>query len=308
MSEKPDKDLLDENNNLKERINLLENENRDLWFRLAAIENNLKSLKLILVQGEASQFESNLNQLLTANKKESKTETWIEVMDELAHTINTSIMVAANALKEMPESTGQNKAFAHIRQIKNYTELVLWDLYIRRGELLDLNAAPVEVDLLPIFADNISAIKEVPSVLRPKNKNRMAQYNHMKVVCEFPQKCVVLVPEELKNAFNLLFLELLKNSFINSNAEAPIVRVVVKELPKSFEVVFENNKIMEEKYCNWFNGKSDDSSFTMDKVSKVGLRLVMRWTNILKISRQVTLVTEEELTRITLTIPKVIQI
>ncbi|QOJ27821.1 MAG: hypothetical protein HRU80_02630 [Ignavibacteriales bacterium] len=289
-------------------LEYLRSENERLKNEIRSKEQNLNNLlkeKEFEVKKAVSVSQ---NSILQDKQIAVNTETWTEAMDELAHAINTSIMVATSAIKELPESPERSKAFTHIRQIKNYTELVLWDLHIRKGEFLNSNAEPVEIDLVPIFTENITAIKDEPSVLRPRNKNRAAQYSEMKVATDFPQKCLVMIPSELKNVFDLLFLELLKNSFINTNAENPHVRVHVKELPRSFEVLFENNKIMDEKYRNWFMGKSADSSFDIAKSIKVGLRLVMRWTEILKVSRDVTIVTEEELTRITLTIPKVIQL
>lgn len=294
--------------NQMNEIEEIRKENERLKNEMRAIGQNLNNLlreKEIEVQRALT---TNQNSILQAKQTSVNTETWTEAMDELAHAINTSIMVATSAIKDLPESQERSKAFTHIRQIKNYTELVLWDLHIRKGELLNSNAEPVEIDLVPIFTENITAIKEEPSVLRPRNKNRAAQYSEMKVVIDFPQKCPIMVPAELKNVFDLLFLELLKNSFINTHAETPHVRVAVKELPRSFEVLFENNKIMDEKYREWFMGKSADSSFDIAKSIKVGLRLVMRWTEILKVTRDVTIVTEEELTRISLTIPKVIQL
>lgn len=292
----------------KGELELLRRENERLKKEMQAIGENLNNRLKETEENVRKELEKNQNRVLEEKGTFTTTETWTEAMDELAHAIHTSIKIANNSLGELEKSDQLNTAFAHIRQIKNYTDLILWDLHLRKGELLDPSKKRIKIDFIKIIPTVIDSIQSEPSVLRYPNDVRKKQYETMKPTLKFPKKCNVYIAPELIYVFDLLFLELLKNAFMNSDYENPLVKVFIDSDEDYHFVSFLNNKIMLERDRDWLENKVVNSSDDIATSLKVGLRLIKRWSNILCVNIKVSIIENEKTTKIQLQIPKVIKL
>ncbi len=61
---------------------------------------------------------------------------------------------------------------------------------------------------------------------------------------------------------------------------------------------------MSQKFIDWFNNSSQEDPDNMSKSSKVGLRVVKKWVDLLKIETKYEINESTETTTVTLNLPK----
>lgn len=276
-----------------------------------AVQNRLKeNSNGVLKEKEAEiqkKYKESKSGLLKENKFVVSTETWTEAMDELAHAINTDIYVATSLLRRDLNPERINQLVAHIQQIQNYTDLVMWDLDFSRQKSKQVYFDLEEVNISEVVPEVLQTIKSAPTILRPNTTERENQLRELTVTEVYNGDVTILKPIRLKTVLKLIFLELLKNSFANCAIDNPQISISASEMKDSILIEIENNVIeAEENFKDWFLGESVDSDFTVSKSGKVGLRLIIRWTNRLNIKRDIVINSAEKTIKISLTIPKVI--
>jgi two-component sensor histidine kinase len=114
----------------------------------------------------------------------------------------------------------------------------------------------------------------------------------------------IAINEEFADAIPLVIKDLVRNAMKHTPDHDPKVEITLTESELFVEVMIHNNGAISEKLANWFNKSSLEDPENMSKSSKVGLRVVKKWVDLLKIETRYLRDENNDTTTVKLNFPK----
>lgn len=285
---------------LEREINRLKIELQNTRLREIEKEKNLNNY--IRELGEAKQF--NVGSLLREKELQTQAESWERIVDELAHSINTDVYVAVSAMSKFLDNPKIKKASYHTKQIRDLTQLLL--LYLRRKDVTYSNEF-AELDLQEVVQQQIELIKDGISTLRLSSDEHQDLVMSMKIPVSKSGESTISITKEFVDAIPLIVKDLIRNAMKHTSEDDPKVEVSINETANFVEMEIFNNGAISEKLADWFNKNLMDDPENMPKSSKVGMRVVKKWVDLLKIETRYFRDEESDTTKVRLNFAKRIQ-
>lgn len=224
--------------------------------------------------------QKNYNQLIKEKEFIAKIEAWQRIVDEMAHSINTDVYIAVSNLEKHRDLPKIQKAFYHTKQIRDLTNLLMW--YIKRNEL-DISGEMKEINIEEIIKLQIEAVKEGISTLRLSADEHQDRILQMEIPIEVKRICSVTINKEIADSIVLILKDIIRNAIKNTKQEGPEVKVRLNGTDTEVIVEVWNNEAISEDYAKWFNNETTNEPENISKSSKVGLRVIKMWIDLLKI-------------------------
>ena len=283
---------------LNEKLNLKADEvDIDLNKKIVDQEEEINKLKKEL---EETRKADTINKALA----EKGIQEWQKVVDEMAHTINTDVFAALSHLSKMSENPNAKKATHNISRIRDLANLLMWDLNKNR---LSPAKKSEQVDIEELIKSQIETIKDGIDSLRLSFREHKKKLLELDIPMKKKGISVIQVNDNIKDGFELVIKDLLRNAFQKTDEENPSIEIELVEDSESVNVSITNNRLISLEEAQWFNENIENGDIQMSKSSKVGLRLVKRWIKNLNIYAEFIRNAELKKTTIHLIIPKVIK-
>lgn len=246
-------------------------------------QKRLEAISSQLIKETQEKTEAIQRTLTNDTLRYSKTSEWEKIIDEMAHSINTDVFVAVSNLSKIKDEPRVKKASYYIKQIRDLINLIMW--YLKRNDLTISNEF-VEIELIAVINEQISTIKDGISTLRISTEEHQSKLIEMNIDIAADFEAKISINKEIAEAISLIVKDLLRNALKNTDEKNPIVSVNIKEETDYVILNFENNCAIQKEFADWFNGESDKEPDTISKSTKVGLRVIKMWTDLLKIKSQ----------------------
>ncbi|MCA0387099.1 MAG: ATP-binding protein [Bacteroidetes bacterium] len=292
-----EKNLEDKIKELEREILLLKIELQNTRLREIEKEKNLNSYVRDLDKAK----ELNLNSVFREQELKNLATSWERIVDELAHSINTDVFVAVSAMSKFLDNPKIKKANYHTRQIRDLTNLLL--LYLKRNEI-DYSNEFADIDIKEVIQKQVDLIKDGISTLRISSDEHEESLLKMEIPVTVSGETKIAVMEEFADAIPLLIKDLVRNAMKHTTEENPKVEVKIEEFESFVELTIFNNGAISEKLADWFNKSSLEDPENMSKSSKVGLRVVKKWVDLLKIDTRYLRDEKNDTTTVRLQFPK----
>lgn len=218
--------------------------------------------------------------LLQEQKLKTEVQPWQRFTDEIAHSINTDVYIAVSNLDKHRDLPKINKAFYHIKQIRDLTNLIMW--YIKRNELKPSGELS-EISINKILSQQILDIKDGVSTLRISSDEHQENIIKLEIPIESDSEFYISINKEIADAIPLVIKDLLRNAVKNTDEENPQVKIKIYSNDIDIIIEIQNNKAIPEEFSKWFNGESKEEPTKVSKSFKVGLRIIKMWIELLKI-------------------------
>ena len=245
--------------------------------------------------------ELNLNSVFREQELKNLATSWERIVDELAHSINTDVYVAVSAMSRFLDNPKIKKANYHTRQIRDLTNLLL--LFLKREDIEYSNEF-TEFALSEVVAEQIALIKDGISTLRISSDEHEESLLKMVIPVTIIGETKIAINEEFADAIPLVIKDLVRNAMKHTPDHDPKVEITLTESELFVEVMIHNNGAISEKLANWFNKSSLEDPENMSKSSKVGLRVVKKWVDLLKIETRYLRDENNDTTTVKLNFPK----
>ena len=241
------------------------------------------------------------------SEKEEKTvkEEWERIIDEMAHSINTDVYAALSYINRNLENDLVKKASYNIQQIRDLTNLIMW--YLKRNKL-QLSGSMQSVSIEEVIKTQIETIKAGIHTLRLATAQHRDALFSMIVNINKDGPCIIQIDMDLINAIDLIFKDVLRNAFKNTDENEPSVTIYMDDNFNNLGVKVSNNLVISQEELNWFNNNIESDELAMSKSSKVGFRIVKKWTQFLNIYTRMTIDKNKKETTFHLTIPKEVKV
>lgn len=279
----------------------LTNRNLELINRIEVLGAEIKRLQ----EGFDDAIGDNQKKVEENTRLQTQIQTWQSVVDELAHSINTDVFVAVDKLDPFIDNPEIKMASYHVRQIRDLTNLLMW--YIKRNEI-SLSGDMAQVDVVDCIKGQITLIKDGISTLRINKTNHRDTLRILEVPVVSSGSSVLSIQSDFKAAIPLIFKDMLRNAFKNTQENSPIVSVDVYGCDENIVVTISNNRAIDTEFSDWFNGTSNTDPKKIQKSSKVGLRVIKMWNSLLKIQASLLPDPVKNETTATIILPKRIMI
>lgn len=275
----------------------LQIENQNLRLREKQIADNLKSL----LDENLALKENNIGSLLREKELQTQAESWERIVDELAHSINTDVYVAVSAMSKFLDNPKIKKASYHTRQIRDLTNLLM--LYLKRNDIT-YSGEFTSVDIPEIVNSQLTLIKDGISTLRISSDEHEEALLKLEVPIVINGNCSIEITSEFIEAVPLVIKDLVRNSLKHTTEENPRVEISITGFENMVELRIENNGRISEKLADWFNKGSTEDPVDMSKSSKVGLRVVKKWVDLLKIDTKYQTNESDDRTAVSIKFPR----
>lgn len=299
-------------NNKNNKIDLLENERKKFVEKIKELNDQLESITNNFNRTIKESYEQriedekrNRDLFNEQAKLKNQIETWQLVVDEIAHTIHTDLDIAAKTITKFDESDLRNKTFYHIIHVRDLVDLTMW--FIKRDELLPEKEKKVRLNLPEILSKQIETVMDGYDSLRIPDEAHKKLIRKLSIVPIINGECKIITRKSLEKVFHLIFKDLLRNAFRNTNPVSPLISISLTELEDKIEFVLKNNKKMPENWKKWIEG-DEGINPPEEKSQKVGLRIIKKWLQFLTIAVRVSINNDEDSTTFYLSIPKEIKI
>lgn len=300
-----------------------EKEIEQLKSRLSELEDKYKQLseernKLAHSQNAVS---TTINQMLADAKKKVVEETqkaqklsadlliknsqvgeWAKIIDEMAHTINSDVYVAVYYLSKSSE-TNVVSGLNHVKQIRDLINLLMW--YLKRDDL-NISGDLISINLTSVLSEQIELVSNSLSTLRISSDDHFENLQKMKPEYEHGNDYQVNITKEVSSAVGLIIKDIVRNAFKNTDEDNPFVRAKIEETHNEVIISITNNTLISDDFSDWFNGVTTMEP-EISKSSKVGLRMIKKWTDLLNISAKLIPNSELNTTTAVLNFPKEIK-
>jgi len=220
------------------------------------------------------------NTVLKEKEFQTQTDTWEKIIDEMAHSINSDVYVAVSYLSQISSNPIANIALSHTKQIRDLINLIM--LYLKRKDI-EFTGDIVDVSVKEYVDEQINTIKNSLSTLRLSTDEHEEALSEVEVPIETTGDINFKTPIEFKDAISLIIKDLMRNAFKNTPEENPNISVKITGGEKDIKLTIQNNKAISDDFSNWFNGNTDVEP-KISKSSKVGLRVILKWTKYLGIN------------------------
>ncbi len=225
-------------------------------------------------------LRAKLNAIILEGKQHASKEEWEKIIDEMAHSINSDVFAAVSFLSGIKGSMKAKNALNHTLRIRDLINLIM--TYLKRNEIV-FSGKFTSVSIEEQVKEQIFTIKNSLTTLRLSEDEHEESLKKIKVPVEVLGDSNILVFQELKEAIPLIIKDLLRNAFKNTDEENPQVSVKIQGEKDFVRLEITNNKTISEAYSKWFNGETVEEP-DISKSSKVGLRVILKWTKELKIT------------------------
>lgn len=261
---------------LEREITLLKIELQNSRLREIEKEKNLNNYVRELDKAK----QLNVGSLLREKELQTLAESWERIVDELAHSINTDVYVAVSSMAKHLDNPKIKKASYHTRQIRDLTNLLM--LYLKRNEIT-YSGEFSSLDIVESVISQLTLIKDGISTLRISSDEHEEALLKLEVPVKSDGNCSVEITSEFLEAVPLIIKDLVRNSLKHTTEEDPRVDITVSGFEEHVELRIENNGTISQKLADWFNKGSTEDPDDMSKSSKVGLRVVKKWVELLRI-------------------------
>lgn len=261
---------------LEKEIIFLKIELQNATLRANAMTQNLKDYEVDIKKA----IEANQNAILDEQKWKTTAESWEKVVDEIAHSINSDIYAAIVSLNKFLDLPKIKKANDHICQIRDITNLLID--YLKRDNIKYSGEFSV-LNIKDIVNAQLHLIKEAISTLKISSDVHEEALQTLYVPVHSTGDCSVEIIEEFADAIPLLIKDLVRNAIKHTSENNPKVDVSIIENSSFVELRMQNNGVISAQIADWFNNDFSEEPLDMSKSSKVGLRVVKKWVNLLKI-------------------------
>lgn len=275
----------------------LQIENQNLRLREKQIADNLKSL----LDENLALKENNIGSLLREKELQTLAESWERIVDELAHSINTDVYVAVSSMAKHLDNPKIKKASYHTCQIRDLTNLLM--LYLKRNEIT-YSGEFSSLDIVESVISQLTLIKDGISTLRISSDEHEEALLKLEVPVKSDGNCSVEITSEFLEAVPLIIKDLVRNSLKHTTEEDPRVDITVSGFEEHVELRIENNGTISQKLADWFNKGSTEDPDDMSKSSKVGLRVVKKWVDLLRIDTKYQLSESGNATTVIIKFPR----
>ncbi|NUN09705.1 MAG: hypothetical protein HUU54_11065 [Ignavibacteriaceae bacterium] len=288
---------------LEKQLSELKVENEGLIAQIKSLEIELRDSKEDLKWEQEFQQNALLAERAEKTELETKVKEWQSIADQMAHTFNSDIFIAQHALLKMEDSPHRKKAFAHLMEVKELTDLIMWRL--KRAYYFNKNDRVIPADISEIVNKQVAMIFESLSILRLSSRKHQKLLSETNPEIIIEGDCGISTTEQIKIALGAVLKDLLKNTFKNTNEAAPLVKIRISADKESVLCVLSNNLAMGDDFREWLLGKSEQEPEGSTS-SKVGLRIVKGWLKLLNIDYDVKVDKINEWTTVLIKIPKYI--
>ncbi|MBE2279752.1 MAG: sensor histidine kinase [Ignavibacteriaceae bacterium] len=282
---------------LKKRVLQLEIENQNCRLEKEEMFKNLN--KIIQEKDKFQREHSNL--LLKEQELRNISRSYEIIIDELAHSINSDIFIAVNFLSRSLDNPKIKKADSHIKQVRDLNNLLM--TYLKRDEL-QFSGQFKEIVLEQVLNEQIELIKNSLSTLRISSDEHEENLEKLIVTPEIKGNSTVLIVEEFASALSLIVKDLIRNAFKHTNEENPEITVSLEDNESYVILLIKNNRAIDPVLADWFNNNSLADPQNMSKSSKVGLRVVKKWVDLLKIPVKYVSNKKDDYTTVEVKFPK----
>lgn len=299
-----DKKLQLKNKELKEQIKSLNRqikgwEAESAWLRkqkeklekkLLEIPGKLNEIILdAKIKGEEEKeiaLTNTLKDLLREKEEKTILETQIvereRIIDEMAHTINSDVHISVSYLSRIIKNNEDPKlrtTLYHVKQIRDLINLIM--LYLKRKEII-ISQEKDEISLKHIILTQLNLVKESLSTLRLSTEEHEANLIKLNPILTLNEDGIITISKDWRDVPIVIIKDLLRNALKNTKENHPIVKINLDRVENGFKMEIQNNKCISESFVQWFNEENTKEP-EMSKSTKVGLRVIKMWAELLGI-------------------------
>ena len=261
------------NTNLVNTNNELESEN-------SSIKQNFGNQLYELNAQREEQSKQNLNELLEERVEKTKNVEWEKIIDEMAHSINSDVYIAVSYLSRIDSNPDVKIALNHTKQIRDLINLIM--IYLKRN-VVKFSGNYDELSIKEVVNEQIETIKKSLSTLRLSTNKHEDSLQNIEIPIKVIGDTKIKIITEFKEAISIILKDLLRNAFKNTTEENPQIKIKIEKDESLIKLIIVNNQLISEDFLNWFNDGSEIEP-EISKSSKVGLRVIVKWTKLLGIN------------------------
>ena len=261
------------NTNLVNTNNELESEN-------SSIKQNFGNQLYELNAQREEQSKQNLNELLEERVEKTKNVEWEKIIDEMAHSINSDVYIAVSYLSRIDSNPDVKIALNHTKQIRDLINLIM--IYLKRN-VVKFSGNYDELSIKEVVNEQIETIKKSLSTLRLSTNKHEDSLQNIEIPIKVIGDTKIKIITEFKEAISIILKDLLRNAFKNTTEENPQIKIKIEKDESLIKLIIVNNQLISEDFLNWFNDGSEIEP-EISKSSKVGLRVILKWTKLLGIN------------------------
>ena len=247
--------------------------------------------------------DRNLNNLTSEAEAKGGKEEWEKIIDEMAHSINNDVYLAVSKLSRIKNDERVQSAKYHVNKIRDLINLIM--LYLKRNEVPFSNEYSI-LDINNILADEIAGIEESLNTLRISSREHLKNLALLKTTFTPIENSSLSINKELESTIGLILKDIIRNAYKNTNEENPKISVSLISSGNFVDVIITNNILIPDDFVAWMNETSDIEP-EISKSMKVGLRVVKKWSDLLKINIVLKKLVDINSTEVTLRIPREIR-
>jgi len=285
----------------------LKKENIDLKESLKELQDlndaQLRNLNNLLEEAREeirNSEDRNLNNLTSEAEAKGGKEEWEKIIDEMAHSINNDVYLAVSKLSRIKNDERVQSAKYHVNKIRDLVNLIM--LYLKRNEVPFSNEYSI-LDINNILADEIAGIEESLNTLRISSREHLKNLESLKTTFTPIENSSLSINKELESTIGLILKDIIRNAYKNTNEENPKISVSLISSGNFVDVIITNNILIPDDFVAWMNETSDIEP-EISKSMKVGLRVVKKWSDLLKIKIVLKKLVDINSTEVTLRIPR----
>ncbi|MBE2281546.1 MAG: hypothetical protein IAE91_14235 [Ignavibacteriaceae bacterium] len=298
--------VLSEIQNEMQRLEELVEQNSIEISQLSNELSELKNEKCTLDLQLKSVSQDKLEDRLKSERLEAEKLILEGVFADIAHTVKNDLVSAIRIMRKVQngkiEPSKLIDAEGHIQHIKDILDL---HLLLRKIESINL-IDTVNLCLVEEIHKIIHLIKNTIDVLKHSQTEQILSTIEENIFYTELKTAIVNVPRELKECIVIIILDLVRNAIDHSDEDSPKFSLELKESKDYYIVKISNNSLILDIYRQLLlYGEEIERGSTN---AKVGLRLIYKFSEILKIQREINLDSKNQTTTIILSIPKEIKI
>lgn len=261
------------NTNLVITNNELESEN-------SSIKQNFGKQLYELNAQNKEQSKQNLNELLNEAAEKTRNVEWEKIINEMAHSINSDVYIAVSYLSRIDSNPDVKIALNHTKQIRDLINLIM--IYLKRN-VVKFSGNYDELSIKEVVNEQIETIKKSLSTLRLSTNKHEDSLQNIEIPIKVIGDTKIKIITEFKEAISIILKDLLRNAFKNTTEENPQIKIKIEKDESLIKLIIVNNQLISEDFLNWFNDGSEIEP-EISKSSKVGLRVILKWTKLLGIN------------------------
>ena len=155
-------------------------------------------------------------------------------------------------------------------------------IYLKRN-VVKFSGNYDELSIKEVVNEQIETIKKSLSTLRLSTNKHEDSLQNIEIPIKVIGDTKIKIITEFKEAISIILKDLLRNAFKNTTEENPQIKIKIEKDESLIKLIIVNNQLISEDFLNWFNDGSEIEP-EISKSSKVGLRVILKWTKLLGIN------------------------